>query len=52
MQIQIIKEKKWYFAQIIWELGIHAVWETSEKAVDILLNLYNNILELRKERMA
>ena len=53
MKIQITKEKdNQYFAEILGEEGVHAVGETPELAVEYLVDVYKNILELRQERLS
>lgn len=51
MTIKITKEKsKQYFAQIIWQDGVHTVGNTPEKALEYLADVYEQTMEVKKQK--
>ena len=51
MKIKIVKESEdSYLAKFVNEKWMYAQWSTPEEAVDFFLDVYKNILEIRKER--
>lgn len=52
MKIKITKEKdKQYFAEIIGQLGIHAVGESPEQSMEYLVELYKDINESKSQKL-
>ncbi|HMY80621.1 MAG TPA: hypothetical protein PLW93_02985 [Candidatus Absconditabacterales bacterium] len=51
MTIKITKEKsKQYFAQIIGQDGVHTVGNTPEKALEYLADVYEQTMEVKKQK--
>ena len=53
MKINISKDiNNEYFAELVGDLWIHAVWSTPELAMEYLVDVYEKMTSLRKDKLA
>lgn len=53
MKITVTQEKIWqYFAKILGDVWVHAVWSTPDEAITLLMDIYKDINEIRQERLS
>ena len=49
MRIQVLKEKDFFFIKAIGIKWVYAQWETLEEAFNNFLDVYKNIIEIKKK---
>ncbi len=49
MKLQILKEKDWFFIKLIWIQWVYATWSTMEEAMENFWDIYNNVMDIKKE---
>lgn len=52
MKIQILKEKDWFFGKVVWEQWAYAVWDSIEDTLDNLMDVYYQVLDVKKDIMS
>ena len=52
MKIVVTKESDIYNAYLSWDFGVHASWETPEKAVEYLRDVYSQSKSVLWEEIA